>query len=151
MACYSAVRQHPLGSSLTPCSASRAPPRLQRVGVATPLVASARPVARVRIAPRCAYSGGAGATPGPGELPAAALRRVLEAPGAHQAPACYDALSARLVERAGFRACFTSGTCSIFCLYTVAGGDFSFSPSKTDCLVSSPTIHLGNVTVSVYL
>jgi hypothetical protein len=120
MACYSAVLQHPLGSSLTPCSASRAPPRLQRVGVAaTPSVAaSARPLARVRISPRCAYSGGAGATPGGSEeLPAAALRRVLETPGAHQAPACYDALSARLVERAGFRACFTSGTCSIFCLY----------------------------------
>lgn len=79
------------------------------MGVATPSVASARPLSRARISPRCTYSGGASAAPGPGELPAAALRRVLEMPGAHQAPACYDALSARLVERAEFRACFTSG------------------------------------------
>jgi hypothetical protein len=115
MACCSAVLHHPLGFSLTPCSASRAPPRIQRVGVATPSAASARPLSRARISPRCTYSGGASAAPGPGELPAAALRRVLEMPGAHQAPACYDALSARLVERAEFRACFTSGTWSIFC------------------------------------
>ena len=67
--------------------------------------------------PRCTYFGGASVNPRPGELPAAALRRVLEALGAHQAPTCYDALSARLVERVEFRACFTSGTCSIFCLY----------------------------------
>lgn len=109
MACCSVVLHHPLGFSLTPCSASRAPPRIRRVGVATPSVASARPLSRARISPRCTYSGGASAAPGPGELPAAALRRVLEMPGAHQAPACYDALSARLVERAEFRACFTSG------------------------------------------
>ncbi|PWZ44497.1 2,3-dimethylmalate lyase [Zea mays] len=109
MACCSAALHHPLGFSLTPCSASRAPPRIQRVGVATPSVASVRPLSRARISPRCTYSGGASAAPGPGELPAAALRRVLEMPGAHQAPACYDALSARLVERAEFRACFTSG------------------------------------------
>ena len=37
-----------------------------------------------------------------GESPAAALRRILATPGAHQAPCCYDALGARLVERAGF-------------------------------------------------
>jgi hypothetical protein len=78
-------------------------------------VASARPLSRARISPRCTYSGGASAAPGPGELPAAALRRVLEMPGAHQAPVCYEALSARLVERAEFRACFTSGMWSIFC------------------------------------
>ncbi|PWZ43571.1 hypothetical protein Zm00014a_036897 [Zea mays] len=71
-------------------------------------VSSARPLSRTRISPCCTYSGGASAAPGPGELPATALRRVLEIPGAHQAPACYDALSARLVERAEFRACFTS-------------------------------------------
>ncbi|CAL5016052.1 unnamed protein product [Urochloa decumbens] len=111
MACYAALLHQPLASTLSPCSSSRragatrASPRLQRV--ATPPLASARgALARVRISPRCAASAGAGA---PGESPAAALRRVLETPGAHQAPACYDALSARLVERAGFRACFTSG------------------------------------------
>jgi len=114
MACYAALLHPPLASSLSPCSSSRragatrAPPSLQRVAAPSSL-ASARALARVRISPRCAASAGA-----PGETPAAALRRVLETPGAHQAPACYDALSARLVERAGFRACFTSGTCSLF-------------------------------------
>ncbi|RLM73154.1 2,3-dimethylmalate lyase [Panicum miliaceum] len=109
MACYAALLHPPLASCLAPCSSSRragatrAPPRLQRVAAPSSL-ASARALARVRISPRCAASAGA-----PGETPAAALRRVLETPGAHQAPACYDALSARLVERAGFRACFTSG------------------------------------------
>ncbi|KAL3724418.1 hypothetical protein ACJRO7_029569 [Eucalyptus globulus] len=43
------------------------------------------------------------------ESPARALRRVLELPGIHQGPACFDALSAKLVERAGFDYCFTSG------------------------------------------
>ncbi|XP_050256286.1 uncharacterized protein LOC126701896 isoform X3 [Quercus robur] len=42
------------------------------------------------------------------ESPAKALRRVLELPGLHQGPACFDALSAKLVERAGFQYCFTS-------------------------------------------
>lgn len=41
--------------------------------------------------------------------PARALRRILELPGVHQGPACFDALSAKLVERAGFDYCFTSG------------------------------------------
>ncbi|OEL31453.1 2,3-dimethylmalate lyase [Dichanthelium oligosanthes] len=110
MACYAALLHQPLASTLSQCSSSRragaarAPPRLQRV--ATPSLASARALARVRISPRCAASAGSGV---PGETPAGKLRRVLETPGAHQAPACYDALSARLVERAGFRACFTSG------------------------------------------
>jgi hypothetical protein len=45
------------------------------------------------------------------ELPAKALRRLLDLPGVHQGPACFDALSAKLVERAGFQYCFTSGTC----------------------------------------
>ncbi|XP_062226106.1 uncharacterized protein LOC133924538 isoform X2 [Phragmites australis] len=106
MACYAALLHQPLASSLSLCSSSRRPgagaPRLQR---ATRSISSApaRVLARARISPRCSYSVGAV------EPPAAALRRVLETPGAHQAPACYDALSARLVERAGFRACFTSG------------------------------------------
>uniref|UniRef100_A0A9I9DFK5 Isocitrate lyase n=1 Tax=Cucumis melo TaxID=3656 RepID=A0A9I9DFK5_CUCME len=43
------------------------------------------------------------------ESPAKALRRILEMPGVHQGPACFDALSAKLVERAGFLYCFTSG------------------------------------------
>lgn len=43
------------------------------------------------------------------EAPAKALRRILDLPGVHQGPACFDALSARLVERAGFQYCFTSG------------------------------------------
>ncbi|KAK4754466.1 hypothetical protein SAY87_002570 [Trapa incisa] len=41
--------------------------------------------------------------------PARALRRILELPGVHQGPACFDALSAKLVEKAGFDYCFTSG------------------------------------------
>lgn len=44
-----------------------------------------------------------------GESPAKALRRILQKPGVHQGPACFDALSAKLVERAGFEYCFTSG------------------------------------------
>lgn len=59
-----------------------------------------------------AYSGNRGdsAAPEPEpEPPAKALRRILELPGVHQGPACFDALSAKLVERAGFHYCFTSG------------------------------------------
>lgn len=43
------------------------------------------------------------------ENPAKALRKILETPGAHQGPACFDGLSAKLVERAGFQFCFMSG------------------------------------------
>ena len=43
------------------------------------------------------------------EAPAKALRRILESPGVYQGPACFDALSAKLVERAGFDFCFTTG------------------------------------------
>ncbi|KAG0613270.1 hypothetical protein M758_6G089500 [Ceratodon purpureus] len=39
----------------------------------------------------------------------ATLRRLLEQPGIYQAPACYDALSASLVEKAGFDFSFMSG------------------------------------------
>lgn len=45
--------------------------------------------------------------------PAKSLRRLLEAPGIHLGPACFDALSAKLVERAGFDFCFTTGTLRI--------------------------------------
>ncbi|XVE81116.1 hypothetical protein DITRI_Ditri15bG0036900 [Diplodiscus trichospermus] len=41
--------------------------------------------------------------------PAKALRQILELPGVHLGPACYDGLSAKLIERAGFQYCFTSG------------------------------------------
>ncbi|XP_028759775.1 uncharacterized protein LOC114718580 isoform X2 [Neltuma alba] len=43
------------------------------------------------------------------EAPVKVLRRLLDSPGVHQGPACFDGLSAKLVERAGFRYCFTSG------------------------------------------
>ncbi|KAL5849165.1 hypothetical protein ACOSQ4_007178 [Xanthoceras sorbifolium] len=41
--------------------------------------------------------------------PAKQLRQILELPGVHQGPACFDALSAKLVEKAGFQYCFASG------------------------------------------
>ncbi|BAT82951.1 hypothetical protein VIGAN_04003800 [Vigna angularis var. angularis] len=41
--------------------------------------------------------------------PAKLLRRILDSPGVHQGPACFDALSAKLVQTAGFQFCFTSG------------------------------------------
>ena len=41
--------------------------------------------------------------------PAARLRALLEEPGLHVVPSCYDALSARLIERAGFGLTFMSG------------------------------------------
>ncbi|KAJ1383222.1 Pyruvate/Phosphoenolpyruvate kinase-like domain superfamily [Sesbania bispinosa] len=44
-----------------------------------------------------------------GEKPVKVLRRILESPGVHQGPACFDALSAKLIQSAGFRFCITSG------------------------------------------
>ncbi|KAH6783245.1 Phosphoenolpyruvate carboxylase family protein [Perilla frutescens var. hirtella] len=41
--------------------------------------------------------------------PTESLRQLLRAPGIHLGPACFDALSAKLVERAGFDFCFTTG------------------------------------------
>ncbi|VVB03219.1 unnamed protein product [Arabis nemorensis] len=41
--------------------------------------------------------------------PAKKLREVIKSPGVLQGPCCFDALSAKLVERAGFRYCITSG------------------------------------------
>ncbi|MEW6489781.1 MAG: isocitrate lyase/PEP mutase family protein [Thermodesulfobacteriota bacterium] len=41
--------------------------------------------------------------------PAARLRHLLARPGLLQAPGCFDALSARLVERGGFRAAYLTG------------------------------------------
>lgn len=43
------------------------------------------------------------------DSPAKALRKILKSPGIHQGPACFDALSAKLVDKAGFNLCFTSG------------------------------------------
>ncbi|CAL5416919.1 unnamed protein product [Camellia sinensis] len=54
-----------------------------------------------------AYSAGGDTTAG--ESKVKALRRILDSPGIHQGPACFDALSAKLVERAGFNFCFTTG------------------------------------------
>jgi hypothetical protein len=115
MACYAALLHQPPASP-SPCTSSRAASCRVRPA---PLLQRRPPpsYASARISSRCSYAAAGGsAGAGAGDAPAAALRRVLETPGAHQAPACYDALSARLVERAGFRACFTSGTCSLFCL-----------------------------------
>ncbi len=42
-------------------------------------------------------------------MSAAALRRLLERPGLHVMPCCFDAHSARLIERAGFALTFMSG------------------------------------------
>ncbi len=50
------------------------------------------------------------------ETRAKALRRLLASPGLHQGPACYDALSAKLVEMAGFSFSFMSGQLSLPCL-----------------------------------
>ncbi|PKA59304.1 Carboxyvinyl-carboxyphosphonate phosphorylmutase, chloroplastic [Apostasia shenzhenica] len=44
-----------------------------------------------------------------GDPPAQALRRILESPGIHQGPTVFDAISAKLVERAGFQFCFMGG------------------------------------------
>ncbi|KAL4591245.1 hypothetical protein LXL04_004202 [Taraxacum kok-saghyz] len=41
--------------------------------------------------------------------PAKKLRQLLDSSGIHQGPACFNALSAKLVERAGFQFCFTTG------------------------------------------
>ncbi|XP_031256730.1 uncharacterized protein LOC116114735 isoform X2 [Pistacia vera] len=41
--------------------------------------------------------------------PAKTLRQILELPGVHLGPACFDALSAKLVQNAGFLFAFTSG------------------------------------------
>lgn len=53
------------------------------------------------------------------ETSAKVLRRILEMPGVHQGPACFDALSAKLVERAGFLYCFTSGQCFSLLLFSM--------------------------------
>lgn len=37
------------------------------------------------------------------------LRELLQTPGVHQGPACFDAIGAKLIESAGFPYCITSG------------------------------------------
>ncbi|KAK9932658.1 hypothetical protein M0R45_019883 [Rubus argutus] len=78
-----------------------------KLNVSPPLLIKTKRVVPQIVA---AYSRDRGdsAAPEP-EPPAKALRRILELPGVHQGPACFDALSAKLVERAGFLYCFTSG------------------------------------------
>ncbi|KAJ1443284.1 Pyruvate/Phosphoenolpyruvate kinase-like domain superfamily [Sesbania bispinosa] len=56
------------------------------------------------VAISCSFTGNDAAPP-----PAKLLRRILDSPGVHQGPACFDALSAKLVQNAGFPFCFTSG------------------------------------------
>ncbi|EPS68341.1 hypothetical protein M569_06430, partial [Genlisea aurea] len=43
------------------------------------------------------------------DSPAKSLRRLLDSPGIHLGPACFDALSAKLVQTTGFDFCFTTG------------------------------------------
>lgn len=54
----------------------------------------------------CSFSANDAPPPLP---PVKLLRRIIDSPGVHQGPACFDALSAKLVQDAGFRFCFTSG------------------------------------------
>ncbi|KAH9607583.1 hypothetical protein KSS87_022723 [Heliosperma pusillum] len=54
-------------------------------------------------------SASASASDGDRKSTASDLRRILESPGIHQGPACFDALSAMLVQQAAFQYCFTSG------------------------------------------
>ena len=51
------------------------------------------------------------------ESPAKKLRRIISSPGIHKIPACFDALSAKLVERAGFKCSFAGGM-SFFFFFT---------------------------------
>ncbi|XP_061989815.1 uncharacterized protein LOC133708373 isoform X2 [Rosa rugosa] len=78
--------------------------RLHQRSLTLPHKSNASPFRTTRIL--AAYSGDSAPPP---ESPAKALRRILELPGVHQGPACFDGLSAKLVERAGFQYCFTSG------------------------------------------
>ncbi|CAH8306049.1 unnamed protein product [Eruca vesicaria subsp. sativa] len=45
----------------------------------------------------------------PSSSPAKKLREIMKSPGVLQGPCCFDALSAKLVERAGFPYCITTG------------------------------------------
>lgn len=45
----------------------------------------------------------------PPSSPAKKLREIMKSPGVLQGPCCFDALSAKLIERAGFLYCITTG------------------------------------------
>ncbi|KAL9261286.1 2,3-dimethylmalate lyase-like protein [Drosera capensis] len=84
-----------------PHQTPHAPPQLLQIISGPPR--TRRPASIVSV------SAAAAASAGSSETPVKALRRLLDSPGIHQGPACFDALSAKLVERAGFDVCFTSG------------------------------------------
>lgn len=78
-----------------------------------------------------------------GSSPAKSLRKLLASPGIHLGPACFDALSAKLVERAGFDFCFTTGnwtqllchfsSCWLLLLVSIyANSQLNLMPSVTD-------------------
>lgn len=72
---------------------------------------STRPIQDLRIVANSVVDGAYTA-----ESPARELRRILNSPGIHQIPACFDALSAKLVERAGFKCTFAGGNDLLLCL-----------------------------------
>ncbi|KAF4378404.1 hypothetical protein F8388_021598 [Cannabis sativa] len=65
------------------------------------------------------------------ESPAKELRRILNSPGIHSIPACFDAISAILVERAGFRCTFAGDIpYNIVCLFMWDGAGFAISAAR---------------------
>ena len=109
-----------------------------------------RPTNRASMAARCPYFAADETTRviRPGESPAAALRRILATPGAHQAPCCFDALGARLVERAGFPIGFMGGACAPLPRIPRAG------PSRAGlaaCLAARSRLFLCDVLMLVFV
>ncbi|XP_030463561.1 uncharacterized protein LOC115683233 [Syzygium oleosum] len=100
----------PLSSLHSSASRTASPPSPSRVLLGRSIKRALRSKSpRKPFRPSIACSADRGGGSLAAESPARALRRVLESPGIHQGPACFDALSAKLVERAGFDYCFTSG------------------------------------------
>ncbi|KAI6695887.1 hypothetical protein NL676_023597 [Syzygium grande] len=100
----------PLSSLHSSASRTASPPSPSRVLLGRSIKRALRSESpRKPFRPSIACSADRGGGSPAAESPARALRRVLESPGIHQGPACFDALSAKLVERAGFDYCFTSG------------------------------------------
>lgn len=60
------------------------------------------------------------------DSPAKVLRRIINSPGVHQGPACFDALSAKLIEKAGFDYCITSGNFIFFFIDLMRKQDMGF-------------------------
>ncbi|XP_052208488.1 uncharacterized protein LOC127812178 isoform X2 [Diospyros lotus] len=98
--------QHLLVSSTTKSALLLVRPSSLSSKLSCSISASKRVCSRSRTIVTCSADG---SYPTGGESPAKALRRILDSPGIHQGPACFDALSAKLVERAGFDYCFTTG------------------------------------------